>query len=88
MQEVIKSTVNNRKLSKGNGDKINTKNWSLVLIEGLKFLKQKIQKDMEDAKPEEILKYASKNWDIKPLQNLNSIELDSNQRSFVDNIHT
>ncbi len=82
------ASINNRKLSKGNGDKINTKNWSLVLIEGLKFLKQKIQKDMEDAKPEEILKYASKNWDIKPLQNLNSIELDSNQRSFVDNIHT
>ena len=43
---------------------------------------------MEDAKPEEILKYASKNWDIKPLQNHNSLELDSNQRSFVDNIHT
>ena len=82
------ASINNRKLSKGNGDKINTKNWSLVLIEGLKFLKQKIQKDMEDAKPEEILKYASKNWDIKPLQNHNSIELDSNQRSFVDNIHT
>jgi len=82
------ASINNRKLSKGNGDKLNTKNWSLVLIEGLKFLKQKIQKDMEDAKPEEILKYASKNWDIKPLQNHNSIELDSNQRSFVDNIHT
>ena len=43
---------------------------------------------MEDAKPEEILKYASENWDINPLQKINSIELNSKQRSFVDNIHT
>ena len=38
-----------------------------------KFLNQKIQKGMEDAKPEEILKYASKNWNIKPLQKINNI---------------
>ena len=36
--------INNQKLSKGNGDKLNTNNLSLILIESLKFLKQKIQK--------------------------------------------
>ena len=82
------ATINNKKISKGNGDKLNTNDWSLIIIEGLKFLKQNIQKNMEDACPEEILKYASKNWNIKPLKQINSIELNFNQRSFVDNIHT
>ena len=82
------ATINNKKISKGNGDKLNTNDWSLIIIEGLKFLKQNIQKNMEDACPEEILKYASKNWSINPLKQINSIELNFNQRSFVDNIHT
>ena len=82
------ATIKNKKISKGNGDKLNTNDWSLIIIEGLKFLKQNIQKNMEDACPEEILKYASKNWNIKPLKQINSIELNFNQRSFVDNIHT
>jgi glutamyl-Q tRNA(Asp) synthetase len=80
--------INNQKLSKGNGDKLNTNNLSLILIESLKFLKQKIQKGIEDASPEEVLKYASKNWDIKPLQQIDNIELNLNQRQIVGNVHT
>ncbi len=80
--------INNRKLSKGNGDKLNSNNLSLILIEGLKFLRQKIQKNIEDGSPEEILKYASDNWDINPLKKLSSLELNSTQSLIVDNIHT
>ena len=80
--------INNQKLSKGNGDKLNNNNLSLILIEGLKFLKQKIQKDIEDGSPEEILKYASHNWDTKPLEQVSGIELNSNQCLIVDNTHT
>jgi len=80
--------INNQKLSKGNGDKLNTNNLSLILIESLKFLKQKIQKGIEDASPREILKYAVKNWDATPLQKIKNIELSSNQRLIVDNAHT
>ena len=80
--------INNQKLSKGNGDKLNTNNLSLILIESLKFLKQKIQKGIEDASPEEVLKYASKNWDTKPLQQIDNIELNLNQRQIVGNVHT
>jgi hypothetical protein len=80
--------INNRKLSKGNGDKLNSNNLSLILIEGLKFLGQKIQKNIEDGSPEEILKYASDNWDTKPLEQLSSLELNSTQSLIVDNIHT
>ena len=80
--------INNQKLSKGNGDKLNTNNLSLILIESLKFLKQKIQKGIEDASPREILKYAVKNWDVTPLQKIKNIELSSNQRLIVDNAHT
>ena len=82
------ATINNRKLSKGNGDKLNINNFSLILIEGLKFLKQKIKKDFEDASPREILRYAVKNWDTSPLQKIKNIELSSNQRLIVDNVHT
>ena len=82
------ATINNRKLSKGNGDKVNNNNFSLVLIEGLKFLKQKIEKNIEDASPREILKYAVKNWDTIPLQQIKDIELNPNQRVIADNAHT
>ena len=82
------ATINNRKLSKSNGDKVNNNNFSLVLIEGLKFLKQKIEKNIEDASPREILKYAVKNWDTIPLQQIKDIELNPNQRVIADNAHT
>ena len=82
------ATINNRKLSKGNGDKVNNNNFSLILIEGLKFLKQKIEKDIEDASPREIIKYAVKNWDTVPLQKIKDIELNPNQRVIADNAHT
>ena len=82
------ATINNRKLSKSNGDKVNNNNFSLVLIEGLKFLKQKIEKNIEDASPKEILKYAVKNWDTIPLQQIKDIELNPNQRVIADNAHT
>jgi len=82
------ATINNQKLSKSNGDKLIDNNFSLILIEGLKFLKQKIKKDIEDASPREILKYAAKNWDFTPLQQIKNIELSSNQRQIVDNAHT
>ena len=80
--------INNQKLSKGNGDKLNSNNLSLILVEGLKFLKQKIQKDIEDGSPEEILKYASDNWNTKPFQKLRSIELNPTQCLIVDNTRT
>lgn len=80
--------INNRKLSKGNGDKLNNNNFSLILVEGLKFLKQKIKKDIEDGSPEEIIKYAVQNWDTTPLQKLKNIELSSNQRLIVDDVRT
>jgi len=80
--------INNRKLSKGNGDKLNSNNLSVILVEGLKFLKQKIQKDIEDGSPEEILKYASVNWDVKPFQKLSRIELNPTQCLIVDNART
>jgi glutamyl-Q tRNA(Asp) synthetase len=82
------ATINNRKLSKGNGDKVNNNNFSLILIEGLKFLKQKIEKDIEDASPREIIKYAVKNWDTVPLQKIKDIELNSSQRLIADSTHT
>ena len=82
------ATINNRKLSKGNGDKVNNNNFSLILIEGLKFLKQKIEKDIEDASPREILKYAVKNWNTIPLQQIKDIELNPNQRVIADSAHT
>jgi len=82
------ATINNRKLSKGNGDKLNNNNFSLILVEGLKFLKQKIKKDIEDGSPEEIIKYAVQNWDTTPLQKLKNIELSSNQRLIVDDVRT
>ena len=80
--------INNQKLSKSNGDKLNNDNFSLILIEGLKFLKQKVKKNIEDASPREILKYASENWDLAPLRQIKNIELSSNQRLIVDNTHT
>ena len=80
--------INNRKLSKGNGDKLNSNNLSAILVEGLKFLKQKIQKNIEDGSPEEILKYASGNWDTKPFQKISSIELSPTQCLIVDNART
>ncbi len=80
--------INNRKLSKGNGDKLNSHNLSLILVEGLKFLKQKIQKDIEDGSTEEILKYASDNWDTKPFEQISSIELSPTQCQIVDNTRT
>ena len=80
--------INNRKLSKGNGDKLNNNNFSLMIIEGLKFLKQEIKKDSETASPREILKYAAENWDTAPLQKIKNIELSANQRLIVDNAHT
>jgi len=80
--------INNRKLSKGNGDKLNSNNLSLILIEGLKFLRQKIQKGIEDGSPEEILKYAIDNWNPNPFKQLSSLELNSTQSLIVDNIHT
>ncbi len=80
--------INNQKLSKGNGDKLNTNNKALILIECLKFLKQKIQNGIEDASPEEILKYASKNWDTNPLKKIKNIELNLSQRQIVGNVHT
>ena len=82
------ATINNRKLSKGNGDKVNNNNFSLILIEGLKFLKQKIEKDIEDASPREIIKYAVKNWDTVPLQKIKDIELTPSQRLIADSTHT
>ena len=82
------ATINNQKLSKSNGDKLNNNNFSLILIEGLKFLKQKVKKNIEDASPREILKYASENWDLAPLRQIKNIELSSNQRLIVDNTHT
>ena len=82
------ATINNRKLSKGNGDKLNNSNFSLILIEGLKFLRQKIKKDFKEASPREILKYAVKNWDSAPLQKIKNIELNPSQRLIVDNAHT
>ncbi len=80
--------IDNRKLSKGNGDKLNSHNLSLILVEGLKFLKQKIQKDIEDGSTEEILKYASDNWDTKPFEQISSIELSPTQCQIVDNTRT
>ena len=77
--------INNLKLSKGNGDKLNSNNLSLILIEGLKFLKQKTQKDLEDGSPQEILKYALNNWDTKLFEQQSSIELNSTQCRIVDN---
>ena len=82
------ATINNRKLSKGNGDKLNNSNFSLILIEGLKFLRQKIKKDFKEANPREILKYAVENWDSTPLQKIKNIELNSSLRVIVDNAHT
>ena len=82
------ATINNQKLSKSNGDKLNNNNFSLILIEGLKFLKQKVKKNIEDASPREILKYASENWDLAPLRQIKNIELSSNQRLIVDNTNT
>ena len=82
------ATINNQKLSKGSGDKVNVNNFSLILIEGLKFLKQKIEKNIEDASPREILKYAVKNWDIAPLQQIKNIELNPTQRLIADSAHT
>ena len=82
------ATINNRKLSKGNGDKLNNSNFSSILIEGLKFLRQKIKKDFKEASPREILKYAVKNWDSAPLQKIKNIELNPSQRLIVDNAHT
>ena len=67
---------------------LNSNNLSLILIEGLKFLRQKIQKGFEDGSPEEILKYAIKNWDIAPLQQIKNIELNPNQRLIADSAHT
>jgi glutamyl-Q tRNA(Asp) synthetase len=82
------ATLNYQKLSKGNGDKLKTVNLSSILIEGLKFLNQKIHKNMDDASTEEILLYASENWDIKSLKQTHYIELSSNQRLIVDNAQT
>ena len=82
------ATINNQKLSKGNGDKLTTSNISSILIEALKFLKQKIQKNIELSSPEEILLYATENWDISPLKQIDYIELNSNQRQIVENTHT
>ena len=82
------ATINNQKLSKGSGDKVNVNNFSLILIEGLKFLKQKIEKNIEDASPREILKYAVNNWDISPLQQIKNMELNPNQRLIADSAHT
>tara|TARA_B110000003_G_scaffold81847_2_gene83566 strand:+ start:7727 stop:8653 length:927 start_codon:yes stop_codon:yes gene_type:complete len=79
--------INNQKLSKGNGDKLKSNNLSLILIEGLKFLKQKIPNNIADGSPEEIIKYASNNWDIRPLKYEKNIELSPTQKLIVDNIH-
>jgi len=78
------ATKNNRKLSKGNGDKLETNDFSLILIEALKFLQQKIQKDIQSASPKEIIKFAEKNWDIEPLKKLSELELNLNQNLLVD----
>ena len=82
------ATINNQKLSKSNGNKLNNNNSSLILIEGLNFLKQKIKRGIENASPREILKYAVKNWDLTPLQKIKKIELSSTQKLLVDNTHT
>ena len=74
-----------KKLSKGNGDKLKTLNTSSILIEGLRFLNQKIEKSIEDASNEEILLYASENWDVGLIEQVNCIELKPNQRLIVDN---
>ena len=73
---------------KGNGDKLKTHNISSILIEGLKFLNQKIKKNIGDASNEEILLHAVENWDTRFLEQVNCIELNSNQRLIVDNAHT
>jgi len=78
-------TLNHQKLSKSNGDKLQTLNASSILIEGLRFLNQKIDKSTEDASKEEILLYASKNWDVGLIEQVNCIELNLNQRIIVDN---
>ena len=82
------ATVDYKKLSKGNGDKLKTHNISSILIEGLKFLNQKIKKNIGDASNEEILLHAVENWDTRFLEQVNCIELNSNQRLIVDNAHT
>ena len=79
------ATLNHKKLSKGSGDKLKALNTSLILIEGLRFLNQKIEKSIEDASNEEILLYASENWDIGLIEQVNCIELKPNQRLIVDN---
>ena len=78
------ATINNRKLSKGNGNKLKTNDFSLILIEALKFLQQKIPDDIQGASPQEITKFAEKNWDIEPLKKLSSIEINLNQNLLVD----
>ena len=82
------ATMNHKKLSKSNADKLKTLNSESILIEALKFLNQKIEKNIEDASNEEILLYATNNWNIKCIEQRNFIELNSNQQLVVDNVHT
>ena len=79
------ATLNHKKLSKGNGDKLKTIDTTSILIEGLRFLNQKIEKSIEYASKEEILLYASKNWDVGLIEQVNCIELNASQRLIVDN---
>ena len=64
--------------------KLETNDFSLILIEALKFLRQKIQQDIQSASPKEIIKCAEKNWDIEPLKKLSKLELNLNQNLLVD----
>ena len=79
---IPKATKNQKKLSKGHGDRLSIKgNESALWVEALKFLGQPIEDEFISLNVKEIIPEAIKNWSVDYIPKSTSIEV-------VGNIHT